>query len=319
MYIMYVCVCVCVYIGEQTLKLDYLATLTIIGGITLTVLGNNSEPREWPLDALLEQYRKPQIILMLLLFAAAILVMLLFLALDRIARVRKSKDTGEVIQKPSQRVGSVYILVGATVATFTVMFAKAFSGLLLALFDPKQENQFTKGPYAALIVLVFLISLPMQLVLINASLSVNDALYHVPTFYVFWNFGSIISGAILYEELSSFDLKMSLMFGAGILILTCGIVLTNVSTAQKEAMARTPPTGLFAPMIGLFHLYTRSLLTRQTPADEPAEQRSVSPAPAFRERIRSSSLFQDFPGSGQAASTANVDVVSGYFSQKSSI
>ena len=161
----------------------------------------------------------------------------------------------------------------------------------------------------------------MQLVLINASLSVNDALYHVPTFYVFWNFGSIISGAILYEELSGFDLKMGLMFGAGILILTCGIVLTNVSTARKEAMARTPPTGLFASMIGLFHLFTRSLLTRQTPADEPAEQRSVSPAPAFRERIGSSGLFQDFPGSGQAASTANVavDVVSGYSPQKSSI
>ena len=31
------------------------------------------------------------------------------------------------------------------------------------------------------------------------SLAVNDALMHIPNFYVFWNLGSIISGAIFYQ------------------------------------------------------------------------------------------------------------------------
>lgn len=31
--------------------------------------------------------------------------------------------------------------------------------------------------------------------LINFSLAVNDALYHIPNYYVWWNAGSIVSGA----------------------------------------------------------------------------------------------------------------------------
>ena len=43
------------------------------------------------------------------------------------------------------------------------------------------------------------VSLPSQLVLINMSLAINDALMHIPNFYVFWNLGSIVSGAIFYH------------------------------------------------------------------------------------------------------------------------
>jgi hypothetical protein len=43
------------------------------------------------------------------------------------------------------------------------------------------------------------VSLPAQLVLINMSLAINDALMHIPNFYVFWNLGSIICGAIFYH------------------------------------------------------------------------------------------------------------------------
>lgn len=43
------------------------------------------------------------------------------------------------------------------------------------------------------------VSLPSQLVLINMSLAINDALMHIPNFYVFWNLGSIICGAIFYH------------------------------------------------------------------------------------------------------------------------
>jgi len=45
--------------------------------------------------------------------------------------------------------------------------------------------------------------------------AVNDALYHIPSFYVVWNIGSIISGAIFYEELDGLTAASAVMFGAG--------------------------------------------------------------------------------------------------------
>ena len=90
-------------------------------------------------------------------------------------------------------------MVGAFVATFIILFGKAFSGLIILTFTG--HNQFT-GVFTVLIVLVFLVSLPTQLVLINKSLAINDALMHIPNFYVFWNLGSIICGAVFYQELT---------------------------------------------------------------------------------------------------------------------
>jgi hypothetical protein len=61
------------------------------------------------------------------------------------------------------------------------------------------------------------VSLPSQLVLINMSLAINDALMHIPNFYVFWNLGSIVSGAIFYHVRRTFvDAVLAACVAAGI-------------------------------------------------------------------------------------------------------
>jgi len=87
--------------------------------------------------------------------------------------------------------------------------------------------------FAVLIVVVFVVSLPSQMALINYSLSVNDALYHIPNYYVWWNAGSIISGAIFYFEMSNFDTRSWVLFPLGVIILFVGVFLVNVSMRIK--------------------------------------------------------------------------------------
>ena len=119
-------------------------------------------------------------------------------------------------------------------ATFTILFGKAFSGLIILTFTG--HNQFT-GVFTVLVVLVFLVSLPTQLVLINKSLAINDALMHIPNFYVFWNLGSIICGAVFYQELAELDTIDMVIFFSGVVVLIIAVTLTNISGARKQSAA----------------------------------------------------------------------------------
>jgi len=181
-------------LGERTIYLDYVAVVVIFGGIAMTVFGSNSCVKDLTIKELVDQYRKGDVVVMLLVLASIIGFCFFIIIMDKIKRVRAKRRGIEL--EISRNIGTVYCLVGSFVATYTVLFGKAFSGLLIPTL--LGDNQFTE-PFVVLVVMVFLISLPLQLVLINVSLSVNDALFHIPNFYVFWNLGSIISGAIFYD------------------------------------------------------------------------------------------------------------------------
>ena len=89
-----------------------------------------------------------------------------------------------------------------------------------------------------LIVFVFVFSLPTQLALINASLSVNDALYHIPNYYVFRNAGSIVTGAIFYDEMSKFGTVSWILFPIGVVVLFVGVsCLLSTPIIVKPAFA----------------------------------------------------------------------------------
>ena len=249
-------------LGETTIKLDVVSAFVIIGGISLTVVGSESAPREWPIASISDQFRTAKVIVLFCSFTAAIIFMAAVVAFDRVARVRAAAAAGEATRSPRQRIGALYVFLGAAVATFTVVFGKAFSGMLALSTAPGEPPQFTTdagrpNPWAAMVVILFLISVPTQLILINLSLAVNDALYHIPSFYVAWNLGSITAGAVVYEELSDMNLRQALMFGAGIVVLVLGIVLTNVSMAMKASAQFRMKTNLICALaMGAFHLCT---------------------------------------------------------------
>jgi len=218
---------------ETVTQLDVVSAALIIVGISLTVVGNRSGVKDWPLEELVKQYKRLDVVIMLVVLSAIIGACLLAMVIDAVRRMAVEGRTG-VRPKPNRMMGITTCLVGAFVATYTILFGKAFSGLILLTFGG--DNQFT-DTFTVVIVAVFLVSLPTQLVLINMSLAINDALMHIPNFYVFWNLGSIISGAIFYQELAELDVEDMAIFFSGVFILIVAVTLTNISGARKQRAA----------------------------------------------------------------------------------
>jgi drug/metabolite transporter (DMT)-like permease len=213
---------------ETVTQLDILSSVFIIAGIALTVIGNQSHVAEWPLEDLIAQYKRPDVVIMLVVLAAIIGAGVFLVVSDSARR----KIAG--IPKPNKFIGAVTCLTGAFIATYTILFGKAFSGLMLLTMSG--NNQF-KDVFTVVIVMVFLVSLPSQLVLINMSLAINDALMHIPNFYVFWNLGAIISGAIFYQELRTLTVADLSIFFTGVVVLIVAVTLTNISGARKHKAA----------------------------------------------------------------------------------
>eukprot|EP00960_Hanusia_phi_P009889 288313-Hanusia_phi.AAC.2 len=202
-------------LGERTIYLDYVAVVVIFGGIAMTVFGSNSCVKDLTIKELVDQYRKGDVVVMLLVLASIIGFCFFIIIMDKIKRVRAKRRGIEL--EISRNIGTVYcesdsasckepmltfscslsrprrlfrsnvhsaVREGAPPCrprqSLTSLPCQAFSGLLIPTL--LGDNQFTE-PFVVLVVMVFLISLPLQLVLINVSLSVNDALFHIPNFY----------------------------------------------------------------------------------------------------------------------------------------
>jgi len=219
-------------INETVQKMDFLSIIFIITGIILTIIGSDHRPNEWPLPRLIKHYEEPKVIFLLIILASIVFSGLLLIHNDFKKRIKTAKDEGSILlRKPERFIRALYVIVGSVVGNFTALFGKAFSGLLIFTFSG--EDQFN-DPFVVIIVVVFFISLPLQIYLINESLVVNDILYHIPNFYVFWNIGNILTGAIFYEETSHFLTANWIHYSIGILLLFFGVMCTNISSAQKQ-------------------------------------------------------------------------------------
>lgn len=122
-----------------------------------------------------------------------------------------------------------HVLLASLVATVTVTFAKASSELLKDLANG--DSSSFQG-VAVLVPLVLLISLPAQLHFINTSLMFNDALFHLPVFYVFFVVGGTIGGGVMYDEFQDYRWWRWLLLVLGIIIIFAGVVLAAERLAK---------------------------------------------------------------------------------------
>jgi len=220
-----------IFANEVVSKYDIASIMFIICGIILTVIGSDHRPNEWPLPRLIKHYEEPKVIVLLAILASIVAAGLIAIQLDFVSRkTRVSLDNPHVIERPGKTIRALYVIVGSVVGNFTALFGKAFAGLLVFTFSG--QDQFN-NPFVVMIILVFVVSLPLQIYLINASLAVNDILYHIPNFYVFWNVGNILTGAIFYEETEHFSGSNWALYLVGVLLLFGGVLCTNIATARK--------------------------------------------------------------------------------------
>ena len=110
--------------------------------------------------------------------------------------------------------------VGALIASLAINIGKAVSELFLTTFQG--DNQLGK-PLSWVLITAFAVCLVAQLHFIDRSLRINDALLHVPVFYVLWNLLAMVGGGVVFEEFAGFGAADYSLFSVGAIILFLGV------------------------------------------------------------------------------------------------
>ena len=110
--------------------------------------------------------------------------------------------------------------VGALIAAIAINIGKAVSELLVTTVQG--DNQLDK-PLSYVLIAAFVCCLVSQLHFIDRSLRINDALLHVPVFYVLWNLLAMVGGGVVFEEFAGFRASDYALFSLGSGILFLGV------------------------------------------------------------------------------------------------
>eukprot|EP00035_Acanthoeca_spectabilis_P021354 m.437772 g.437772 ORF g.437772 m.437772 type:complete len:392 (+) comp18152_c0_seq1:89-1264(+) len=246
---------------EKRSIIDLIAGGMIIAGISLAVgalLSTGREDPDWTAEELVDRFIDP--LVLVLLAVVIVLAIVSYINTRMYARkyphlhmalthhdAHKSEPGAEGteetktdnpdapdIEMISASIRYQHVLLSACVGTLTVVTAKATSEILVQ--TASGDNQF-KG-FAFVIVAIFLFSLPAQLHFINVSLMINDALFHIPVFYVFWQVGVTVVGGVLYKEFVGFEAWHWVLYIVGICILFAGIKVASKRLAAVEKAMR---------------------------------------------------------------------------------
>jgi len=291
---------------EKRKLMDLVSIVIIFTGIGLAVGGSSHTDREWTTEQLVARYADP---------ASAILLAIIFLiclatfVITRLYHRKHPMDVHAAVELhnkqkresnqqagikgveeegdftppiPPSYIRVAHVMLAAFTAVLTVCSAKASSEMLFQSFSDCLGSQFTGA--GVVIILVFIASIVLQLHFIQTSLMVNEALFHIPVFYVFWQIGSTVTGGVLYLEFDGLEYWSFILFGVGVSFLLFGIKLASARLAAVESVmaedatvkrsstdSDTMPSGIGEAM------ELEVVTTPETPVDD--EPRSPHPRP----------------------------------------
>eukprot|EP00040_Diaphanoeca_grandis_P028108 m.161492 g.161492 ORF g.161492 m.161492 type:complete len:572 (+) comp31238_c0_seq5:402-2117(+) len=246
---------------EKRRLIDLISILIIFTGIGLAVGGSSHTDREWTTEQLVNRYADPASAITL---AVVFIICITSFTITRLYHRKNPMDAHVAVQlhikqelekkggkeveldavdseapvfvppPPPSYIRTAHVILAAFTAVLTVCSAKASSEMLFQSFNACLGSQFT-GP-GVIIILVFIASIVLQLHFIQTSLMVNDALFHIPVFYVFWQIGSTVTGGVLYLEFDGLEYWSFILFAAGVCFLLFGIKLASARLAEVEAV-----------------------------------------------------------------------------------
>ena len=142
----------------------------------------------------------------------------------------------------SKRRAKLYRLahpaIGALIAALAINFGKAVSEMFIA--TSMGNNQLDKG-LTWVFIAVFVFCLVSQMAFIDKSLRINDAMLHVPFFYVLWNIMSMLGGGIVFGEFDGFTGREYAAFVCGAAVLFAGVYVVSLRVDSGEPRAPDPP------------------------------------------------------------------------------
>lgn len=201
-------------LGERRRAIDVLIVAVIVTGMVLTVLGSGE-----PVDP---EYTVDEVLKLMTSFGS----------LCYLGGIMASAAVlrGLIGLSPS-RFRLLWPFLAATMASLDLLFSKANSELLKA---------FTKH-FEFPVQLIFFIAVPhitaklLEILFVNRSLAVNDALYHIPIFFVTYDLFSIGSGYVVWREFDHVRGTDLLLFAAGVALLLVGVIMVGWRGATGES------------------------------------------------------------------------------------
>mmetsp|Transcript_26546 Transcript_26546/g.69795 ORF Transcript_26546/g.69795 Transcript_26546/m.69795 type:complete len:385 (+) Transcript_26546:68-1222(+) len=145
-------------LGEELSRLDGVAVILIAVGIALSIFGSHHSTTVWCIKRLVTQYKQLSVIILIIMNLTVIISLISFQF--GFFYWRRHQESQGILVKMRQSVKFSYMMVGAQISWFTVLFGKSFSTLIVQ--TAAGDNQFT-DPFVFIIVIAFLISLPSQL------------------------------------------------------------------------------------------------------------------------------------------------------------
>ena len=109
----------------------------------------------------------------------------------------------------------------------TLLLAKAVSTLMVRGSSATGDIVNIVSWQGVVLIVVLTCVIVSQMFWINRSLAVNDALFHIPVFFVVWQCMSMLGGALVYGEFSDMELWRTLLYCLGVAVLLAGVVLSS--------------------------------------------------------------------------------------------
>lgn len=142
----------------------------------------------------------------------------------------------------------VLLLITSFLATFTVITAKACSGLIQITFGGKSQ---LGHPIFYVMAVVMAVSAVTQVKYLNQAMKLFDATVVVPTYFVFFTISAIISGIVFYREFWGMSALSIFMFLFGCLLCFVGVYFITLgksagsSTTEEQDRTQKFSTSIF--------------------------------------------------------------------------
>ena len=242
-------------IGEKIGCKTSVAIVFIICGVVSIVVSGNTNCSSVTLDTLKLKFLQPGF----LIFAVFHLGTLFGLLFYTCAKEKKMYEIDTTTKRkvyvglenftPSEksRLRLAMPLLGSCFAAWTVLLSKSV-GELVKVSGRSGDSQFI---YWETYVILggFIVSMPCQIMYINKGLAHFESLYIIPIFYSTWLIGSIMMGALFWNEFDGFEVWQYVVFSAGVLCVMIGVLLLQqreiISTDEHgiEGMQGIAPNG----------------------------------------------------------------------------
>ena len=245
-------------IGEQIGCKTTFAIVSIIAGVIMIVVSGNTNCSSVKIHDLKLKFVKPSFFSFAIVHMGTLIALLVYVCRKENKMLAYVLPDGAIVATPDEKdnmgnkdhskksqvnVGLLYFteseknhlrlaypLLASCFAAWTVLLSKCV-GELVKESARSGESEFLNVETWFLCA-GFVCSLPCQIMYINKGLAHFESLYIIPIFYSTWLIGSILMGALFWDEFAGFMVWQFVVFAFGVLFVMLGVVLLQ----QREIL-----------------------------------------------------------------------------------